>query len=115
MSGLETKRTVARLTFDNHTACECVGRNSDLMPRTEPIVERPGGQANRDADVASGKKAARRGRPEHQLVNDEPSFGHDKVRLHHAQPAGLGADARRRNRHRHQRRRRLAHHHDSAK
>ncbi len=36
MTGSETKRTVTRLSFENHTACECVGRNSDLMPRTEP-------------------------------------------------------------------------------
>ncbi len=36
MTSTETKRTVTRLTFENHTACECVGRNSDLMPRTEP-------------------------------------------------------------------------------
>ena len=38
MSGSETKRTVTRLSFENHTACECVGRNSDLMPRTEPYI-----------------------------------------------------------------------------
>ena len=36
VTGTETKRTVTKLTFENHTACECVGRNSDLMPRTEP-------------------------------------------------------------------------------
>ena len=43
MTGSETKRTVTRLSFENHTACECVGRNSDLMPRTEPydpVVDR---------------------------------------------------------------------------
>ena len=38
MIGSETKRTVTRLSFENHTACECVGRNSDLMPRTEPYI-----------------------------------------------------------------------------
>lgn len=38
MIGLETRRTVTKLTFENHTACECVGRNSDVMPRTEPVL-----------------------------------------------------------------------------
>lgn len=41
MTGSETKRTVTRLSFENHTACECVGRNSDLMPRTEPYNSDP--------------------------------------------------------------------------
>ena len=41
ISGPELKRTIARLTFENHTACECVGRNSDVMPRTEPFKEEP--------------------------------------------------------------------------
>ncbi|XP_046645012.1 uncharacterized protein LOC124334507 isoform X1 [Daphnia pulicaria] len=41
MTGSETKRTVTRLSFENHTACECVGRNSDLMPRTEPYISDP--------------------------------------------------------------------------
>ena len=39
--GHETKRTVTRLTFENHTRCECVGRNADLMPRTEPDKSPP--------------------------------------------------------------------------
>ncbi|KAK4016356.1 hypothetical protein OUZ56_031310 [Daphnia magna] len=44
MTGMETKRTVTRLSFENHTSCECVGRNSDVMPRTEPysIADEPG-------------------------------------------------------------------------
>lgn len=29
------------MTFENHTACECVGRNSDVMPRTEPVLTEP--------------------------------------------------------------------------
>ncbi|XP_057366569.1 uncharacterized protein LOC130687418 isoform X2 [Daphnia carinata] len=43
MTGMETKRTVTRLSFENHTSCECVGRNSDVMPRTEPysIADEP--------------------------------------------------------------------------
>lgn len=41
MTGPETKRSVTRLSFENHTACECVGRNSDLMPRTEPYSGDP--------------------------------------------------------------------------
>lgn len=106
MTGADTKRSVARLTFENHTACECVGRNSDLMPRTEPIVEHEPRQLSRDGGK---EKRTQRDRPEHQLINDDPDAGRDKIRPHHAQPAGR-ADARRRNRHRHQRRRRVAHH-----
>jgi len=43
MEGSEQKRSTVKLSFENHTRCECVGRNSDLMPRTEEVIRGPRG------------------------------------------------------------------------
>ena len=43
MEGTEQKRSTVKLSFENHTRCECVGRNSDLMPRTEEVIHGPRG------------------------------------------------------------------------
>lgn len=43
IEGSEQKRIAVKLSFENHTRCECVGRNSDLMPRTEEVIQGPRG------------------------------------------------------------------------
>lgn len=63
MIGVETKRTITRLSFENHTSCECVGRNSDIMPRTEPDIRPP---PPVDADSVRSYQSVNREKVENQ-------------------------------------------------
>ncbi|KAI9557743.1 hypothetical protein GHT06_017572 [Daphnia sinensis] len=67
MTGMETKRTVTRLSFENHTSCECVGRNSDVMPRTEPYsVADKAGHHHRPSPLHDGANSSDEGKHHHE-------------------------------------------------